>query len=67
MFTSPISIDLKKYRGTDKDLQVKAFKGYTHFFLAVGYQSGRGFGYPVKSTRNVEDHLENLAIVVSST
>jgi hypothetical protein len=54
------SVDFKKYSGADNNLQVKALKGFTHFFLAIDYQSGRGFGYPVKSLRHVEKHLENL-------
>jgi hypothetical protein len=54
------SVDFKKYSGADDEKQVKSLKGFTHFFLAIDYQSGRAFGYPVSDCKNVEIHLQAL-------
>ena len=54
------SLDFKKYSGTDKEQKIASFGGFTHFFYAIDYATGRVFGYGTKGTKDVVQHIKKL-------
>jgi hypothetical protein len=57
---SSFSVDYKKMSGPNNDNLVTSYGGYTHYFVAIDYQSGRAITRATKGSKAVVDDLEYL-------